>query len=888
MRCAQLGRAPVSSANVVVEWPWGKLERADDGRVVAWQSLREHSDDVASVFRALLRLPGLRARLARMAETADLEDSTIDRLSYLVFLHDCGKVNVGFQARINPLASAVGHIAPLAALFGRRADRNAAERALDALDAASLEGWGDGLVPLFDAILSHHGRPWPRDDDGQTSARFWRPLDAYDPIVALETLRRFADARFPLARQVGGPKLPATKPFVHAIAGLVQLADWIGSSGWRRPRTTGDGDDWSAAMVRAIGLDPSPWRTQIGGRAQSFEPVFGYAPYAHQSACGLGTERLMILEAETGAGKTEAALWRFLQLFQSGHVDGMYFALPTRSAAAQLHRRVERMVEELWPDSAPPTVMAVPGYLDNERDGALPQSADLLDGPEADTRASQTWAEEHPKRFFSAMIGVGTIDQALLAALRVKHAHLRASCLMRHFLVIDEVHASDPYMQRLVEQLLRDHLAAGGYAMLLSATLGAESRQALVTSALGGRARDAAPVALDAAVRVPYPLLSSGISQRAVAHGGTSVSKRITMALEPLLDEPEQIAALALRAAHKGAKVLVVRNTVAGALAVQRALEAAEPADSTVLFRLTGRATLHHGRFAAEDRRRLDRQLERELGRTRPTGGLVVVGTQTLEQSLDIDADFLITDLCPVDVLLQRLGRLHRHATDHRGAPRVRPLDFQTACAVVLSVGAGLGEFLAPSRAGGRERHGLGHTARNGIVQGVYVDLTVLEATRRLIANHAQWTIPDMNRQLVESGLHSQAILALLASMPVTERGAWEQHRMRVVGDELAQGVSAAGNILRRDREFMDQGVEDAARVTTRLGANSRIVPLPDGTMGPFQQPISRLSVAGWMLQGVPDNEPVIVGPYRNSDALPFQIGARQFLYDGHGLHQLQ
>ncbi len=865
-------------------WPWGKLERDESGRLVRWQSLAEHSHDVAHVFRALLLLPGIRSRLSKLAGT-ELHDLTIERLSYLVYLHDFGKVNSGFQARANPASPVVGHIAPLAAICGQNADRRVCERALLALGADRFESWGDGIIPLFDAILSHHGRPWPRDGDGRLFARHWQPSGEYDPIGELARLRAAADVAFPAAVSSAQAILPSVPGFTHAIAGLVQLADWIGSSGWTRDHAQLTAVEWSREILREIGLDPSPSRARVLEQSIGFESVFERKPYPHQATSGEGSSRLLILEAETGAGKTEAALWRFLRLFSAGEVDGLYFALPTRTAAAQLHGRVERMAKSLWGVNAPPTVMAVPGYLSDDSRGGLPRASDELDGPESDRRSPTPWAAEHPKRFFSAMISVGTIDQALLCALRVKHAHLRASCLMRHLLVVDEVHASDAYMQRILAQLLRDHLAAGGHAMLLSATLGAEVRNSLMAEAAGGRARDAVRVSFETAAAVAYPLITDLHSTTTIVPTEQSRFKAIHMRAEPLLDEPQRVAGLALEAAKRGAKVLVVRNTVAGAVAVQRALEAEALGEDTVLFRVAGRCTLHHGRFAREDRRLLDAAVEAAVGLRRPTGGLVVVGTQTLEQSLDIDADLLITDLCPIDVLLQRLGRLHRHVADASDTPRIRPGGFESPSCAVLVPPNGLTEFLPSRRNGGGDRHGLGHSQVLGIIRGVYPDLTILEATRRLVVSTPLWTIPSMNRWLVESGIHRDALDALVETLPQDERDEWSLNRRRVQGDELAQVGTASGNVLRKDREFMDQPLDDAERIGTRLGANDRLIRLPDGTVGPFGSGITQITVPNWMLRDVDADAALSIAPASASADLGLTIGAKQFVYGAHGLH---
>jgi CRISPR-associated endonuclease/helicase Cas3 len=164
--------------------------------------------------------------------------------------------------------------------------------------------------------------------------------------------------------------------------------------------------------------------------------------------------------------------------------------------------------------------------------------------------------------------------------------------------------------------------------------------------------------------------------------GMSGSDKTVSIAPRPILSAPPEIASIALDAAQSGAKVLVVRNTVAAAIATFQAVEAVVGRASPVLFGVESESkgrvpTLHHSRFGPEDRRLLDTTVQQAIGRNRPNGGIVVVGTQTLEQSLDLDADLLLTDLCPVDVLLQRIGRLHRHA-------RMRPAGFEKACAIAL------------------------------------------------------------------------------------------------------------------------------------------------------------------------------------------------------------
>ena len=194
-----------------------------------------------------------------------------------------------------------------------------------------------------------------------------------------------------------------------------------------------------------------------------------------------------------------------------------------------------------------------------------------------------------------------------------------------------------------------------------------------------GKQRTCPPTPTDAQ-DVPYPALThvdarDTLETREII--GARSKKRVSMNLERLLDEPVEIATRALAAAQSGAKVLVIRNTVTSAQDVFNALLGRGGQELTL--KVEQNPALHHSRFAVEDRVLLDDAVEEALGKNRKPGGVVVIGTQTLEQSLDIDADLLISDICPVDVLLQRIGRLHRHERADR-SPQFR----EPSCMVVV------------------------------------------------------------------------------------------------------------------------------------------------------------------------------------------------------------
>ena len=160
----------------------------------------------------------------------------------------------------------------------------------------------------------------------------------------------------------------------------------------------------------------------------------------------------------------------------------------------------------------------------------------------------------------------------------------------------------------------------------------------------------------------------------------------------------------------------------------------------------------------------------------------------------------------------------------------------------------------------------------------------MLEATRRLLNAYGTWAIPSMNRLLVESGIHSEAITALLESMPDGERASWQAHHMDVIGHELAQEGMASDGLLRRDRDFMSQGVDDAANVATRLGASDRLLSLPSRTVGPFGTTISRISIPHWMLGGVSADAVLTVTSTDAGSSLDLGLGDHTFRYNTHGL----
>lgn len=833
---------------------WAKLA---DGAALP---LSDHGGDVAAVLKALFDLTLWRERL-EVAAGRPLSGQDIARLCALAYLHDLGKANRGFWQRQFEGAPRVGHTAVTAALFDLAEARPV--KVLDGLIAR----WG--ADQLFCAVMAHHGEPLqtlcpPADERGRgeitdrikRDRTHWEPGEDYDPMVELQRLLDDAQARFPEAFSEG-PPLPDTPRFVALCGGLMTLADWLGSDQTFFPIEGPHGE-----ARHTLQAERARHAVEVKGLAVrdtpevEFEAAFGFSPLGAQlQAHRIDVGQVALIEAETGSGKTEAALWRWLGLRAAGLVDGLYFALPTRSAAVQLHGRVQTALDRVFGPKAIEAVLAVPGYLRaGDAEGqALPGfEVTWPDEPRRDDR----WAAEKPKRFLSARVAVGTVDQAMLAGLKVRHAHLRAASLARSLLVVDEVHASDAFMTEVLQALIANHAAWGGHVLLLSATLAGEARAGLLGTT--------APK-LEQAITTPYPALS-GTRGEPVATQSRGSDKRVHWQPLPLIDDARAIAVRAAEAARMGASVLVVRNSVVGAIAVARALEAVAP---ELAFRVNSVATLHHGRFSPDDRRLLDAAVEREFGKNRGTKGRVLVGTQTLEQSLDIDADYLITDLAPIDVLLQRIGRLHRHERGNRGA-------FNAACTdILIPAERDLTPLLRPVRS---DRHGLGPMADG---RGVYPNLLMIEATLRLIETNLEIALPRDNRRLVEGALHS-TVLEELAEELGTE---WINHAAQQSGGRMADRGVAEHWRLDMAAPFDSLLFPEDEKLRTRLGGSDRIVDFDEAVPGPFGKPVSRLVIPGWMAVRIPvDAEPEVkIG----EGEFTFSLAQKRFHYSRFGLEKL-
>ena len=822
----------------VTRFPWGKLSEGKS------HHLAHHCADVAACFEALSELHVIRKRL-ETAAGRPLDSTDIARLALFAFLHDLGKLHPEFQAKafIDRRNQVRGHSAEgLAALLMQINDADIGQEMREALNLNRIAKWSDEatLCSLSLAVFAHHGRPVTVSDINMNAwSKVLPGLEDYSVSNGVHEIGSLLPIWFPNAFSPAAFTLPSAPAFQHLFCGLVALADWIGSDQKHFKLSTQLDDTYmqnarniAKDAIIKIGLDPTAFRERIvGTEFTNIAP--GLKPRNAQAMIGGWPldDRLIILEAETGSGKTEAALWRFARLFEAGEVDSLYFAVPTRAAAKQLHGRVHAAMKNLFREKVPQTVLAIPGYLQagDFKGQALPDFRVLWDDKNEDQDHAMRWAAESPRRFLAATVAVGTVDQAMLAGLMVKHAHLRGAALSRSLLVIDEVHASDAYMTEVQKNLLDIQLDRGGHAMLMSATLGSVAR----SNWLGSTEQHD----LKEAREVVYPAIwGKTVGLKPIDSDGRRKTVRMTC-----LNDWSAIkcANLAIQAARKNARVLVIRNTVQTAIETFDAVQ--QEGASNLLLQIAGRPALHHSRFAVEDRRRLDDAAEAALSPNmarRPKNGVIVIGTQTLEQSLDICADYLISDLCPADVLLQRIGRLHRHKLD-------RPLGYEAPECVVLSPANGLDKFAS----GKLFENGLGRMRNGG---GVYLNLHANELTRRMVIEHGEWIIPDMNRHLVEGATHQNVVDCLNNELGKDWHDFWNSYGGTELADRQGGGRVTLDASLSffRDDGFAFLFPDSETEIRTRLGAEGVRIKFVEGTIGPFGQLVSEIVCpAHWNIQ---------------------------------------
>lgn len=717
-----------------------------------------HMVDVAAVAERLL-LP------------FHLEPRLRDALVLLAALHDLGKISDSFRAMIE-----IG----TPQTFRHWELTEALLFAHDARLAARIGGSWRQRQALYASVAGHHGQPSGRGlgqpDQPERDMRNALAAIGSGLQPAAEVIDAFCGL-WPEASLT--PLAPGTVTTALSwwLPGLCAAADWIGSNPLWFPPEAGHPDlpDY-LRRARTI-AERAVHEAGLAGSTVRPGPLFDFALRPMQAACaGIALPdgpMLAVIEDETGAGKTEAALLLAHRMMLAGKGRGIYFALPTIATSDAMFARARDVVGRML---AAPTLTLAHGRA------ALSEGfRDLAaSGQRGEDEPSCTgWLAESRRRALLADVGVGTVDQALLSVLPVKHQTLRHFGLSSKILIVDEVHEmGEPYIGRELERLLQMHRAAGGSAILLTATL---------------------PMALRARLLAVYGGDNPGPAYPALTLAGGETVADFPPDPRPVkgpvrverLDSAEAAVGLLAGAAAQGAACVWVRNAVDDAIAAVAALRARGV-----------EARLLHARFALADRKRIEAEVLARVGKD-GTGreGFVLVGTQVLEASLDLDFDVMVSDIAPIAALIQRAGRLWRHMDRRPAATRPVP-------APVLHV-------LSPDPGQVADDRWLQGTLGSGA--HVYALADVWRSARVLLA--AGWIeAPQGLRALIEA-VHGEDAETAPEPLQLSE--------VQAIGGAAAKDTLALHNLVDLSRDYRNAGKGNSdVTYPTRLGDETRTLVL--------------------------------------------------------------
>jgi len=673
---------------------WGKAEKGGAG----YHLLPFHCLDVAAVGHALLSVDELVRQ--RFLTISGLDESIcVKWIVALLALHDIGKFSESFQNLRPDLLEQFQSITSRKQYQARHDSlgnlflKTALEREdLSFPPGASFFDWQDVVLSMVRPFVGHHGVPSKMLADNGLQLRFAHYFSDSDAVAA----RQFAEAITVLICGEGrewhfpSPEELETKMKKASwlMAGLVVLCDWIGSNNrWFpfHPDEMTLADYWrnhalpqAEEALHETGINAGIPIIEFPGFSRLFPKIAVPTPLqVFVEKCPVGQHpQLFILEDVTGSGKTEAALLLASRLMAAGAGKGVFVALPTMATSNAMYNRLAEphgqnalpLYVRLFENNSNPSIVLAHGARHLSETFMASVAGRNTEASEEETASAQcsSWLADNRKKALLADVGVGTLDQALLAVLPARFQSLRLFGLARHILIVDEVHAYDPYINKLLQNLLAFHAALGGSAILLSATLPTHIRRDFISAFADGCGDRCRPQLQTKA----YPLataysVADGVRETAV---DAMVQRTCTVAVQ-LAPDVDEVVKRIEETANQGKCVCWIRNTVHDALTAFDYLRNSLSADNLLLF---------HARFVMGDRLDIEEIVANTFGRKSTAGdrrGKVLIATQVVEQSLDLDFDLLITDLAPMDLLIQRAGRLHRHPRDEEGNPLTKGAD---------------------------------------------------------------------------------------------------------------------------------------------------------------------------------------------------------------------
>lgn len=666
---------------------WGKVNSEHPGEP-KWHLLVYHCLDVAAV--GWLLFDPEKPLGQRLAQRLEVGSYWLRHwITFCLCLHDIGKFATAFQGVVPDLSSTLVPSNPrmpymerhdtLGFLLWQDVLSSQWEKSGSFNYAANdyeLKRIFRNIDPWMEIVTGHHGEPPKRmhihrqnyftSADEEAAEQFRKAVEVI--FLADFDTTIFADKAFKNRLKLNS----------WMLAGAVVLADWLGSGRNHESyyRDVMALDEYWKSCALPSAANAIAGANLVHSTVAAFEGIGHLFPFitsptplqewAEKRQLGKSNQ-LFILEDVTGAGKTEAALVVAHRLMADGLADGIYVALPTMATANAMYARLGKAYRRLFATDAYPSLVLAHGarHLSEEfrrsirLTGSFSLGQSYAEDEESGEAYCSSWLADSRKKALLSEIGVGTLDQALLAVLPARHQSLRIFGLVRKVLIVDEVHAYDPYMNQLLQTLIEAHARQGGSVILLSATLPRQMREKYVQSFCTGIGV-VNPTLSEASL---YPLATHFPSLEPLeTHVGTRRNVERTVAVI-MIKEMKHALSIVKEAVGKGQCVCWVRNTVKDARTAYYLLAKQEWMDKDMLM-------LFHSRFAMIDRQQIEAatlELFGEKSTTENRKGRVLIATQVVEQSLDLDIDVMISDLAPIDLLIQRAGRLHRHVRNADG-----------------------------------------------------------------------------------------------------------------------------------------------------------------------------------------------------------------------------
>lgn len=645
-----------------------------------WLPVTIHSLDTAGIIEKLCDMWLPESTVNYLSSLCGDEDTAKRVMKFCALVHDIGKTTPVFQAKI---AAAAGW-SPFEKYYHKSPDYfYDADKTPHALASEVIlldHGCPCGIASVCGA---HHGKPPANDIILEEESRE-HPRNYYDGKVNKELFERIRMEWLTFALKYSGfdemrslPDIPI--PAQTLICGLLIVSDWIASNTQYFPLipadSTGSLSDHEERVDEAWERlsFPRPWYpdSAFGMTDDMFETRFGFPPNATQSEIiseisVADPGGIYIIEAPMGLGKTEAALACAEILSAKNGAGGLFFGLPTQATSNGIFPRLEKWAKSLDSGALHSIKLAHAAAELND------DYRDILDGHGSISDENggglivHEWFSGRKQALLSDFV-IGTVDQLLMAALKQKHFMLRHLGLAGKVVVIDECHAYDAYMSGYLDTALSWLGRYGVPVVILSATLPADKRKEFICAYIGKNPK-----------RMPEGewMHSLDYPQLVYTKNGVPTAKKLTysgpqrsVALSRITSK--ELCATIGYAVNRGGCAGVIVNTVKKAQELAAELRAAFPESDVIMI---------HAQFIMTERAKREKAILDRVGKAstpEERHGLIIVGTQVLEQSLDMDFDVMVTELCPTDLLLQRIGRLHRHS-------RLRPAGLETAMCFIL------------------------------------------------------------------------------------------------------------------------------------------------------------------------------------------------------------